>query len=169
MHFDPTVNKQMTERSQRVVPASRTLKHTHTSLWLLGPAHVSAMSVPQLSLLVLVLALRALDATLALGCPAGCRCYSLTVECGSMGLREFPQNIPPITQVSASSTTSPTALKCYSQTKPHQAMMSPVALLAVHRTHPHCPLKTKSLFATCTRKGKLGCFYFANPTIVSLF
>ncbi|XP_072566655.1 leucine-rich repeat-containing protein 24-like isoform X1 [Paramormyrops kingsleyae] len=98
MHFDPTVNKQMTERSPRVLPASRRVKQTHTPLWLLGPAHVSVMSVPQLSLLVLVLVLRALDATLALGCPAGCRCYSLTVECGSMGLKEFPQNIPPITQ-----------------------------------------------------------------------
>ncbi|KAM9364657.1 leucine-rich repeat-containing protein 24-like [Pholidichthys leucotaenia] len=27
-------------------------------------------------------------------CPVGCRCYSLTVECGSMGLREIPKHIP---------------------------------------------------------------------------
>ncbi|KAG9333018.1 hypothetical protein JZ751_013894, partial [Albula glossodonta] len=31
-------------------------------------------------------------------CPSGCRCYSLTVECGSMGLREIPAHVPPTTQ-----------------------------------------------------------------------
>ncbi|XP_015209559.1 leucine-rich repeat-containing protein 24 [Lepisosteus oculatus] len=33
-----------------------------------------------------------------LGCPAGCQCYSLTVECGSIGLREIPSDVPPTTQ-----------------------------------------------------------------------
>lgn len=32
-------------------------------------------------------------------CPAGCRCYSLTVECGSTDLRDIPRLIPPSTQV----------------------------------------------------------------------
>lgn len=31
-------------------------------------------------------------------CPVSCRCYSLTVECGSTGLRESPRHIPPTTQ-----------------------------------------------------------------------
>nr|XP_046208723.1 leucine-rich repeat-containing protein 24-like [Oncorhynchus gorbuscha] len=35
---------------------------------------------------------------LSLGCPVGCRCYSLTVECGSMGLRDIPSHVPPSTQ-----------------------------------------------------------------------
>ena len=35
----------------------------------------------------------------SLGCPTGCRCYSLTVECGSIGLKDIPQGIPSSTQV----------------------------------------------------------------------
>lgn len=31
-------------------------------------------------------------------CPTGCRCYSLTVECGSIGLKEIPQGIAHGTQ-----------------------------------------------------------------------
>ncbi|KAM4575313.1 leucine-rich repeat-containing protein 24-like isoform 1-T1 [Fundulus diaphanus] len=31
-------------------------------------------------------------------CPANCRCYSLTVECGSTDLRDIPRLIPPSTQ-----------------------------------------------------------------------
>lgn len=31
-------------------------------------------------------------------CPQSCRCYSLTVECGSTSLRETPKHIPPSTQ-----------------------------------------------------------------------
>ncbi|XP_047230758.1 leucine-rich repeat-containing protein 24-like isoform X3 [Girardinichthys multiradiatus] len=31
-------------------------------------------------------------------CPAGCRCYSLTVECGSTDLRDIPRLVPPSTQ-----------------------------------------------------------------------
>ncbi|XP_040040892.1 leucine-rich repeat-containing protein 24 isoform X1 [Gasterosteus aculeatus] len=31
-------------------------------------------------------------------CPVGCRCYSLTVECGSTGLRDVPKHIPPSTK-----------------------------------------------------------------------
>ncbi|KAM8873640.1 leucine-rich repeat-containing protein 24-like isoform 3-T4 [Spinachia spinachia] len=31
-------------------------------------------------------------------CPVGCRCYSLTVECGSTGLRDIPKHIPPSTK-----------------------------------------------------------------------
>nr|XP_033790961.1 leucine-rich repeat-containing protein 24 [Geotrypetes seraphini] len=32
------------------------------------------------------------------GCPAECRCYSMTVECGSKSLKVFPSSIPPSTQ-----------------------------------------------------------------------
>ncbi|XP_037624775.1 leucine-rich repeat-containing protein 24-like isoform X1 [Sebastes umbrosus] len=31
-------------------------------------------------------------------CPVNCRCYSLTVECGSTSLRDIPKNVPPSTQ-----------------------------------------------------------------------
>lgn len=34
-------------------------------------------------------------------CPVSCRCYSLTVECGSTGLRDIPKYVPPSTQVSS--------------------------------------------------------------------
>lgn len=36
----------------------------------------------------------------SLGCPSACRCYSLTVECGSLGLKEIPQGLPSATEVS---------------------------------------------------------------------
>lgn len=35
----------------------------------------------------------------ATGCPAACRCYSATVECGALRLRVVPPGIPPGTQV----------------------------------------------------------------------
>ncbi|XP_056234000.1 leucine-rich repeat-containing protein 24-like isoform X1 [Seriola aureovittata] len=31
-------------------------------------------------------------------CPVSCRCYSLTVECGSTALRDIPKHVPPSTQ-----------------------------------------------------------------------
>lgn len=34
------------------------------------------------------------------GCPSACRCYSLTVECGSLGLKEIPQGLLSATEVS---------------------------------------------------------------------
>ncbi|MEQ2184644.1 hypothetical protein GOODEAATRI_010143, partial [Goodea atripinnis] len=37
----------------------------------------------------------------SLGCPFGCRCYSLTVECGSLGIKEIPQGAPSITEDNA--------------------------------------------------------------------
>uniref|UniRef100_A0AAV2JRJ3 Ig-like domain-containing protein n=1 Tax=Knipowitschia caucasica TaxID=637954 RepID=A0AAV2JRJ3_KNICA len=33
-----------------------------------------------------------------LSCPSGCRCYSLTVECGSIGIKEIPQGVPTVTE-----------------------------------------------------------------------
>lgn len=36
---------------------------------------------------------------LATSCPAACRCYSTTVECGALRLRVLPPGIPPGTQV----------------------------------------------------------------------
>uniref|UniRef100_A0A087X727 Leucine rich repeat containing 24 n=1 Tax=Poecilia formosa TaxID=48698 RepID=A0A087X727_POEFO len=51
---------------------------------------------------VLLLSLLLLSPRPSLGvsspCPAGCRCYSLTVECGSTDLRDIPRLIPPSTQ-----------------------------------------------------------------------
>ncbi|KAG7455101.1 hypothetical protein MATL_G00252920 [Megalops atlanticus] len=54
------------------------------------------MALPQLC--VLVLALLARLTLRALGCPSGCRCYSMTVECGSISLREIPSGVPPTVQ-----------------------------------------------------------------------
>nr|XP_034981323.1 leucine-rich repeat-containing protein 24 [Zootoca vivipara] len=44
---------------------------------------------------LLLLGLLALQART---CPATCRCYSMTVECGSLGLKEIPGSIHPSTQ-----------------------------------------------------------------------
>ncbi|KAM6948642.1 leucine-rich repeat-containing protein 24 [Aplochiton taeniatus] len=46
----------------------------------------------------LVVALIALAPLPSLGCPSSCRCYSLTVECGSLGIKEIPQGVPAATQ-----------------------------------------------------------------------
>lgn len=43
----------------------------------------------------------------SLGCPSGCRCYSLTVECGSLGLKEIPQGVPSVTEVSCPPSPTP--------------------------------------------------------------
>ncbi|KAM7401285.1 hypothetical protein PAMA_005461 [Pampus argenteus] len=37
----------------------------------------------------------------SLGCPSGCRCYSLTVECGSLGIKEIPQGVSSVTEDNA--------------------------------------------------------------------
>uniref|UniRef100_A0A1A8LIB6 Leucine rich repeat containing 24 n=2 Tax=Nothobranchius pienaari TaxID=704102 RepID=A0A1A8LIB6_9TELE len=47
----------------------------------------------RLSLIVL-----ALIPPRSLGCPSGCRCYSLTVECGSPGIKEIPLGLPFFTE-----------------------------------------------------------------------
>nr|XP_009297158.1 leucine-rich repeat-containing protein 24 isoform X1 [Danio rerio] len=56
----------------------------------------SEMNPGQMSA-VLVLMLAQLCST-SLACPSGCRCYSLTVECGSIGIKEIPQGITQGTQ-----------------------------------------------------------------------
>ncbi|KAI5092690.1 leucine-rich repeat-containing protein 24 isoform X2 [Silurus meridionalis] len=48
-----------------------------------------------LSFLVVLLVLLPMP---CIGCPSGCRCYSLTVECGSIGLKEIPRGIARGTQ-----------------------------------------------------------------------
>ncbi|XP_054625391.1 leucine-rich repeat-containing protein 24 [Dunckerocampus dactyliophorus] len=40
----------------------------------------------------------ALVSKASVGCPSGCRCYSLTVECGSLGIKEIPQGVPSFTE-----------------------------------------------------------------------
>uniref|UniRef100_A0A8C5RF61 Leucine-rich repeat-containing protein 24 n=1 Tax=Laticauda laticaudata TaxID=8630 RepID=A0A8C5RF61_LATLA len=54
----------------------------------MAPAKVSLLCLLLLSLLVFQ----------AHVCPAPCRCYSLTVECGSLGLKDIPGSISPTTQ-----------------------------------------------------------------------
>uniref|UniRef100_A0A7N6AQM0 Ig-like domain-containing protein n=1 Tax=Anabas testudineus TaxID=64144 RepID=A0A7N6AQM0_ANATE len=46
----------------------------------------------------LILATLALTFRPSLGCPSSCRCYSLTVECGSLGIKEIPQGVPSFTE-----------------------------------------------------------------------
>lgn len=61
-----------------------------------------ALRAPTLLLLLLGLLLLPLLPGLpprATGCPAACRCYSATVECGALRLRVVPPGIPPGTQV----------------------------------------------------------------------
>ncbi|XP_031733577.1 leucine-rich repeat-containing protein 24-like [Anarrhichthys ocellatus] len=50
-----------------------------------------------LPLSVLLLSLHA-PSRASPSCPVSCRCYSLTVECGSTSLRDVPKHIPPSTQ-----------------------------------------------------------------------
>lgn len=57
---------------------------TMALLWFSRLALVLLIFIPQLSV----------------GCPSGCRCYSLTVECGSLGLKEIPQGVLSVTEVS---------------------------------------------------------------------
>ncbi|XP_057713692.1 leucine-rich repeat-containing protein 24-like isoform X2 [Corythoichthys intestinalis] len=49
-----------------------------------------------LSTLVFIILTTASQPTV--GCPSGCRCYSLTVECGSFGIKEIPQGVPTFTE-----------------------------------------------------------------------
>lgn len=49
--------------------------------------------------LLLLLVLLLILPVSCIGCPSGCRCYSLTVECGSIGLKEIPRGIAQGTQV----------------------------------------------------------------------
>ncbi|XP_064847894.1 leucine-rich repeat-containing protein 24-like [Oncorhynchus masou masou] len=59
-----------------------------------GTCVMVLLQFPRLPLLLLPLLLPlSCDA-----CPSGCHCYSLTVECGSLGLREIPQRVPDTTQ-----------------------------------------------------------------------
>lgn len=65
------------------------------------PAGLWDMAPGALALLALLLLLpppRGLPPRAA-GCPAACRCYSATVECGALRLRVVPPGIPPGTQV----------------------------------------------------------------------
>ncbi|XP_033996620.1 inactive N-acetylated-alpha-linked acidic dipeptidase-like protein 2 [Trematomus bernacchii] len=52
---------------------------------------------PLLPLCVLLLSLHTLGGA-SPSCPVSCRCYSLTVECGSTSLRDIPKHVPPSTQ-----------------------------------------------------------------------
>lgn len=55
---------------------------------------LAIMAPPQISLFFL-----GLLALMVQACPSRCRCYSLTVECGSIGLPDIPEGVPPSTQV----------------------------------------------------------------------
>uniref|UniRef100_A0A8C2Z2P3 Leucine rich repeat containing 24 n=1 Tax=Cyclopterus lumpus TaxID=8103 RepID=A0A8C2Z2P3_CYCLU len=56
----------------------------------------NALRLSPLSPLVLVVV--ALVPRPSAGCPSGCRCYSLTVECGSLGIKDIPQGVPSVTE-----------------------------------------------------------------------
>ncbi|XP_028299899.1 leucine-rich repeat-containing protein 24-like isoform X2 [Gouania willdenowi] len=48
-------------------------------------------------------------------CPVGCRCYSLTVECGSTGLKSIPKHMPPSTKNNSISAVEPRSFQNQSQ------------------------------------------------------
>lgn len=52
-----------------------------------------------MALLPVLLSVLLLSVQASPSCPASCRCYSLTVECGSTSLRDVPKHIPASTQV----------------------------------------------------------------------
>ncbi|XP_035862728.1 leucine-rich repeat-containing protein 24-like isoform X2 [Sander lucioperca] len=52
---------------------------------------------PVLPLSLLLLSIHT-PSTASPSCPVSCRCYSLTVECGSTGLRDIPKHVPSSTQ-----------------------------------------------------------------------
>lgn len=58
----------------------------------------SSMVVLWLSPRLLLIILTAVSRP-SVGCPSYCRCYSLTVECGSLGIKEIPQRVPSFTEV----------------------------------------------------------------------
>ncbi|KAK7889142.1 hypothetical protein WMY93_024702 [Mugilogobius chulae] len=63
------------------------------------PAAVRSCSAGMMSCwLVLLILLLVPGGGASPQCPQSCRCYSLTVECGSTSLRETPKHIPPSTQ-----------------------------------------------------------------------
>lgn len=85
---------------RRRTPPGPTILKLVTRLQLRGPQldpREMAPGPPALLLLSL-LSLPSLSPG-ATGCPAACRCYSATVECGALRLRVVPPGIPPGTQV----------------------------------------------------------------------
>lgn len=70
-------------------------------------AVLSSSSVPSVGVMAVLLVLLLSVLLLSLhtpgraspSCPVSCRCYSLTVECGSTSLRDIPKHVPPSTQV----------------------------------------------------------------------
>ncbi|XP_054646242.1 leucine-rich repeat-containing protein 24-like [Dunckerocampus dactyliophorus] len=62
-----------------------------------SPASSAVATAPPLLPMLLLWLLPQAAAAYA-SCPASCRCYSLTVECGSTGLQSVPKHLPPPTQ-----------------------------------------------------------------------
>ncbi|KAF7656425.1 hypothetical protein LDENG_00041330 [Lucifuga dentata] len=62
------------------------------------PSRLSEMCWCDVMALSLLLLLLHAPSHASPACPPSCRCYSLTVECGSTGLRDVPKHIPPSTQ-----------------------------------------------------------------------
>ncbi|XP_032381204.1 leucine-rich repeat-containing protein 24 isoform X2 [Etheostoma spectabile] len=69
------------------------LSSSSSSALCLGVMAVS----PVLPLSLLLLSLHT-PSTASPSCPVSCRCYSLTVECGSTGLKDIPKHVPLSTQ-----------------------------------------------------------------------
>lgn len=68
------------------------------------PSGLQEMAPVALAMLLLLLLPQPLSGPLARAdaCPAACRCYSTTVECGALRLRGVPPGIPAGTQVGTS-------------------------------------------------------------------
>lgn len=75
-------------------------------------------------------------------CPASCRCYSLTVECGSTGLQNIPKHIPPSTQVESRS-------GCNTLTNVITACSGVYLIISIYHiylTHKRKPLSIQTIF-----------------------
>ncbi|XP_056678887.1 leucine-rich repeat-containing protein 24 isoform X1 [Monodelphis domestica] len=81
-----------------------------------GSSSKMALGESMLSSLLPILSLLLLRGQ---GCPTACRCYSMTVECGSLSLQNVPPGIPPVTQT--------VFLQDNSITQIHQADLAPLS------------------------------------------
>lgn len=84
--------------TQLLMQCGSWLIYVYTVLSLSSVLSAGVMAVLLMLLSLLLLSIHT-PSQASLSCPVSCRCYSLTVECGSTGLRDIPKHVPPSTQV----------------------------------------------------------------------
>lgn len=86
-------------RSQNVKQRCLFFLHCFFTVALSSGWSVGVMAVLLVHLVSIVLPFLHNPSQAFQSCPVSCRCYSLTVECGSTGLKGIPRHVPPSTQV----------------------------------------------------------------------